>query len=272
MMELLKPLRSSSLKEVFVQRFEDLILSGQLPIGAKLPAERALAERLGVSRPVVHSGLIELAARGLVKMKPRVGAVVNDYRREGSLALLGSLVNHGEGTFAPSLLDGLLRMRALVQTEAVRLAALHHGDAELAELRAVIASERQVDPGAVDRVVDLDFSFHHLIAIASGNPIYPMLVKSFEPAERNLSRQFFSQADRVSTVFDRHSAIVEAISVRDAACAIDLMSELLEQGRSTLQGDVELGRDAGEGPLADDTQGGSSRASVRGGGSPAGGL
>jgi GntR family transcriptional repressor for pyruvate dehydrogenase complex len=239
MMDLLKPLRSSSLKEVFVQRFEDLILSGQLPIGAKLPPERTLAERLGVSRPVVHSGLIELAARGLVTMKPRVGTVVNDYRREGSLALLGSLVNHGEGTFAPSLLDGLLSMRALLQTEAVRLAANNHGDAELAELESIIVEEQQLDHGALDRVVDLDFTFHHLIAIASGNPIYPMLVKSFEPAERNLLKQFFVERSLVASVFGRHRAIVEAIAARDADRAVDLMTELLDHGRTMLQRHID---------------------------------
>jgi DNA-binding FadR family transcriptional regulator len=234
MMDLLKPLHSVSLKEVFVQRFEDLILSGQLPIGAKLPPERALAERLGVSRPVVHSGLVELAARGLVTVKPRVGTVVNDYRREGSLALLGSLVNHGEGTFAPSLLDGLLSMRALLQTEAVRLAAINRSDSELAELEAILVEEDSVDHDDTDRVVDLDFSAHHLIAIASGNPIYPMLVKSFEPTERNLLKQFFADRALVAPVFDRHRAIVDAIRERDAERAVGLMRELLEHGRTTL--------------------------------------
>ena len=87
MIEILQPLRTASLKEAFIERLEELILSGEVSIGEKLPSERALAEKLGVSRPVVHEGLVELAARGLVTLKPRVGAEVNDYRRQGSLAL-----------------------------------------------------------------------------------------------------------------------------------------------------------------------------------------
>ncbi len=54
MQDLLKPIKTESLKEVFVARFEDLILSGKLSIGQKLPSERELAMQLNVSRPVVH--------------------------------------------------------------------------------------------------------------------------------------------------------------------------------------------------------------------------
>ena len=82
MQDMLKPLKTESLKEVFISRFENLILTGRLAIGQKLPPERELALQLGVSRPVVHEGLVELAAKGLVKLKPRAGAVVNDYRME----------------------------------------------------------------------------------------------------------------------------------------------------------------------------------------------
>ncbi len=51
MQELLKPIRTASLKDVFINRFEKLILSGTFPVGQKLPSERELALQLGVSRP-----------------------------------------------------------------------------------------------------------------------------------------------------------------------------------------------------------------------------
>ena len=110
MQQLLKPLKTDSLKDVFVQRFEELILSGALSIGQKLPPERELALMLGVSRPVVHEGLVDLENKGLVTMKPRVGTVVNDYRREGSLSLLNSLVSYNRGRLEPAILDSLLEI------------------------------------------------------------------------------------------------------------------------------------------------------------------
>ncbi len=54
MKKLLAPIRAKSLKEVFIERFESLILSGKLEAGQRLLSERELAEALGVSRPVVH--------------------------------------------------------------------------------------------------------------------------------------------------------------------------------------------------------------------------
>ena len=90
MKAMLQPIKTESLTEIFVLRFEELILSGKLSIGEKLPSERELSLQLNVSRPVVHEGLMELAHKGLVIMKPRVGAVISDYRNNGSLAILNS--------------------------------------------------------------------------------------------------------------------------------------------------------------------------------------
>ena len=59
--EKLSPL---GLKEVFVQRLQGMILSGELLVGSKLPPERTLAEQMQISRTVVNSGLAELAEQG----------------------------------------------------------------------------------------------------------------------------------------------------------------------------------------------------------------
>jgi len=53
--------------------------------------------QLGVSRPVVHEGLLELAARGLVTIRPRHGAIVSDYRTQGSVTMLASLLAYQQG-------------------------------------------------------------------------------------------------------------------------------------------------------------------------------
>jgi DNA-binding FadR family transcriptional regulator len=192
MIEILQPLRPASLKDALVERLEELILSGHVSIGDKLPSERVLALQLGVSRPVVHEGLVELAARGLVTLKPRVGAQVNDYRRQGSLALLNSLISYRQGALDPALLEGLLSLRRLLESETARLAARNRTRDDLHELEQVLAREQKVDPRNIDALVDVDFDFHHRVALASGNPIYPMFINSFELAAKNLAAQFFA--------------------------------------------------------------------------------
>jgi len=130
---LIEPIRTDSLKEVFVLRFEELILSGKIKIGQKLPSERELALQLGVSRPVVHEGLVELASRGMVSLKPRFGATVNDYRKEGSITLLASLIGYQKGKLEPELLESLLQMRQLLEPAFARFAAQNRTQDHLRE-------------------------------------------------------------------------------------------------------------------------------------------
>jgi GntR family transcriptional regulator, transcriptional repressor for pyruvate dehydrogenase complex len=233
----LEPLQTRSLKELFVDRFERLILSGELAIGQKLPSERELALQLGVSRPVVHGGLAQLEARGLVQLKPRSGAVVTDYRRSGSLALLNSLINYHRGVLEPSLLLGMLEMRQLVEVEAVRLAANRRGDEDLERLVRLVDAEAAADPEDWQRVTDLDFDVHHGVALASGNAIYPLFIKSCEPAYKNLSGQFFTESSVVPRVIAYHRELIEALQQRDERGAVGVMRRLLQHGRDVL-GDV----------------------------------
>ena len=57
---------SPSLKDLFISHIEAMILSGELPVGQKLPPERQLAQSMGVSRAVVNSGVVELERRGFL--------------------------------------------------------------------------------------------------------------------------------------------------------------------------------------------------------------
>ena len=93
----IEPLQVNSLTGACITRLEELVLSGELRAGERLPAERDLAARLGVSRPVLHEALLDLSAKGLVTILPRRGVVVNDYRKSGSTAILSSLLSYHQG-------------------------------------------------------------------------------------------------------------------------------------------------------------------------------
>jgi GntR family transcriptional regulator, transcriptional repressor for pyruvate dehydrogenase complex len=228
--DLLAPLHSVSLKDVFVERFEQLILSGRLPIGEQLPSERALAQQLNVSRPVVHDGLVDLAARGLVTTQPRVGTVVNDFRQQGSLALLTSLLGHGD----PSLVRGLLDVRMLMESETARLAAIYRSDEDLAALRDVLERERAFGALSPEQLVAVDFDFHHRVALASGNPVYAMFMKSLQPAHAGLAGRFFVAIGDPAPIFAGHREVVRAIRKQDPDLARELMQELLDHGEQVV--------------------------------------
>jgi DNA-binding FadR family transcriptional regulator len=233
--DILRPIRKESLKDVFVARFEDLILSGKFSIGEKLPSERELALRLGVSRPVVHDGLMDLVSKGLVSMKPRVGTIVNDYRREGSLSMLTSLVNYQNGKLDPRLFESMVEMRMLFEVETARLAAVRRTKEQLEELKGLLEEEAKVDSREIQRIAEFDFGFHHLVAMATGNFIYPLLLNSFRQVYTSFTKRFFADPEMVSVVFGFHRELAEAIEGKDETRAVEVMTRLLNHGRDRLQ-------------------------------------
>ena len=235
MYELLKPLKTESLVDIFIRRFEELILSGKISIGDKLLSERELAMQLGVSRSVVHEGLIELEARGLVKMKPRVGTIVNDYRRNGSLTLLNSLVEFSSGIPGPDILDSMLKMRILFETETASLAALNRSDEHLNEFQFIIDEEKNINRTDVERISSLDFDFHLLIAISSGNVVYPLMLNSFKEVYTNLTREFFRDSSVIEFVFDQHEKLFRAIEKKDEKGAVKIMKAIIAHGEVHLK-------------------------------------
>lgn len=232
---LLQPIKTDSLKEVFVVRFEELILSGQLKIGQKLPSERELARKLRVSRPVVHEGLVELASRGLVSLKPRFGATVNDYRKEGSLTLLSSLVQYGKGSLEPELADSLLEMRMLMEPAFASQAARNRTREQVREFYRHVEKEELTDLRSIRAITDLDFEFHLIVSVASGNSVYPLLLNSFRPVYTNLSGQFFRDPNVGTAVHTYHRKLAKAIEAGDAKKAAAVMKELLRHGETFLR-------------------------------------
>jgi GntR family transcriptional regulator, transcriptional repressor for pyruvate dehydrogenase complex len=233
--QILEPIKTDSLKAVFVIRFEELILSGKFKIGQRLPSERELALQLGVSRPVVHEGLVELASRSLVSLKPRIGAVVNDYRKEGSITLLSSLIQYQKGKLDPQLMDSLLQLRLLMETQFTILAAQNRTKEQISEFHQLLQGEESTDFRNIQSITDLDFEFHLLVAIASGNTVYPLLLNSFRQVYTNLSGQFFKDSQVVNVVRKYHRDLVQALENKDAKKAVSIMKMLLRHGEKYLR-------------------------------------
>jgi len=234
------PLKVQSLKEACVARLEQLILSGELQIGERLPSERDFAAQIGVSRPVLHEALVDLDAKGLVKIEPRRGVFVCDYRRSGSLAMLSSLLTYHEGQLDPAFLQSMLDMRLMLETETARLAALNRTAEQLSEFRALLVQEQAAAGGAPESLTSLDFSFHLAISIASGNLVYPLIINSFQGVYTSLTGEFFRKyggTQVVETVRQFHLRLVEAIAAKEAENARSVMLEMLRHGEQYLKGE-----------------------------------
>ncbi|MFW5769580.1 MAG: FadR/GntR family transcriptional regulator, partial [Spirochaetota bacterium] len=163
MEQLLKPLKTTSLKQEVISYFENLILSGKLEPGDRLPPERELAEKLEVSRPIIHEGLVELAATGLVSITPRRGTFINDYLHDGNLGVVNSLLDYqSTDDLDPGILINLLDFRLNVETATAAKAAEKRTEEHLARYEAILEEELNLSGLGKEHIADIDFRFHHL--------------------------------------------------------------------------------------------------------------
>jgi len=233
------PVQAQSLTEACIEHLERMILSGELAINERLPSERDFAARLKVSRPILHQALVDLEAKGLVRIEPRKGVYISDYRRDGSLAMLSSLLAYHDGRLAPELNQSMIDMRLLVETETARLAAQNRTAAHMSDLRRLLDAEHQAAGEDPQALTDLDFSFHHTIAIASGNLVYPLLVNSFKDVYTSLTGEFFRRhfnSGVIETVRRFHQDLVDALERRDPDSAAQTMAGMLRHGEKFLKG------------------------------------
>ena len=234
-MAVFKQVPLESLKDRVADQLEDLILSGQLEIGQKLPSERDLAAKLGVGRPLVHEALVELESCDLVDMKPRSGTVVNDYRRHGSLAILDALLRYNKGELEPRLFEGVIELRLLFEQESIRHAAKKRTAADLAFIAQILEDEKTADLQDYEAVTQLDFSFHLAVTIASQNMVYPLILNSFRKIYTSYSGKYFEAGNSAEKVFIVHRKIYDALRRRDADEAEALMKGLVKYGSSVLR-------------------------------------
>ena len=235
----IKSIQAQSLKDACIERLEHMILSGELMIGECLPSERDFAARLNVSRPVLHQALVDLETKGLVRIEPRKGVFISDYRRNGSLAILSSLLSFHDSQLSSELSKSMIDMRLLVETEVARLAAENRTSAQMTELRQLLEAERQAAGEDPQALTDLDFTFHHTVAIASGNLVYPLILNWFKDVYTSLTGEFFRRnfnTGVIEEVHRYHHRVVDALERQDPDAAVQAMSEMLKHGEKYLKG------------------------------------
>ncbi|MCM0647830.1 GntR family transcriptional regulator [Clostridium swellfunianum] len=171
-------LTSPSLKDLFIRELETMILSGKLPIGEKLPPERELAKSMQVSRAVVNSGISELARKGFLTIKPRIGTFVADYRRNGTMDTLISIMNYNGGILRKSDIRSIIEIRIAFDSMAVESCIPKITDDEIAILKGYV---KQMDEtNSTREISELAFKFYHELAFLSGNTLTPMIFSSFK--------------------------------------------------------------------------------------------
>ena len=121
-----------SIKELFIQQLEGMILSGELRPGDKLPTERELADTMKVSKTVVHEGLRELHRLGFLDIASRKGVTVADYAQTGSLDTLMAIMQYHGGLPDKKTAESILKLRYYLEGPAMEELADHHTPGDIA--------------------------------------------------------------------------------------------------------------------------------------------
>ncbi|MDZ4093967.1 MAG: FCD domain-containing protein, partial [Paracoccaceae bacterium] len=211
--------QTEKLSQTVVRQIELLILRGVLRPGERLPSERELSERMGVSRPSLRDAVAELEERGLLISKPGAGIYVAEVLGSAfSPALIQLFATHDDAVF-----DYLSFRRDLEGLAAERAARLG-SDTDLKVVDTVFR-KMEVAHGKRDPSceAELDAQFHMAIIEASHNVVMLHMMRSMfdllrEGVFYNRQKMFKSRMTR-DMLLDQHRAINNGIQARDPGAA-----------------------------------------------------
>lgn len=229
-----KKIASPSLKELFVEQLEHMILSGNIAIGEKLPPERQLAETMQVSRGVVNSGLAELEKKGFLEIHPRSGTYVSDYRNKGTLDTLIAIMNYNGGKLRSDEIRSILQVRIALDTLAVDLCIDRVTDDELGIMDEHVKNIRTAD--SIPEAVENAYAFQNDLAMFSGNTLIPLIFHSFKAPVFTLWHRFCILYG-IQALYSNNSGLLDFIKARDKENAINWINTSISE---SIDGSREL--------------------------------
>ncbi len=173
-------LYAPSLKELFIQQLQDRILSGDLPMGTRLPPERELCEKMHVSRAVVNAGITELSRQGFLEVRPRQGAFIADYRRNGNMDTLLAIMHYNGGVLGKEEIRSILEVRWGLEQMAIGRAIDFASDEALEHLGTYVTALGSHPLPSPAQAAEIAFQFHHEMTLTGGNTILPLIYSSFK--------------------------------------------------------------------------------------------
>ena len=148
--------------------------SGRLHPGERLPAERRLAEQLGVGRAHVRAAFQKLEFYVILRTYPQSGTVVAQEQMQVLERLITDALQIEQYDFA-----SLVYVRALLETEAVRLCARNRTDEDLAAIEAALVECEE--KFYTEERVSKDFAYHQALARGAHNPVIASLLLVITP-------------------------------------------------------------------------------------------
>ena len=215
----LETIKSQRLYVKVAEQISKLVRDGNIKVGDKLPAERDLAERLGVSRPTIREAMIALELSGTVEIRTGSGIYIID-QKPGL-----TLVDEGVGPFE------IMDTRYIIETEACALAAIHITDEQIVQLKQALI-EMEEEEKQLNSSEQADMKFHLIIAEASQNSAISAIVAWLWELRNksHLSTVFMAKVrdEGIHPSINEHKKIIEALEKRNPEKARNAMKLHIE--------------------------------------------
>lgn len=206
----IKSVSRSTLSKQVVEHIVQLLISGQMKSGDKLPPEIELMNELDVSRPVLREALSALETLEVITRKTREGTYFNN--KIGSHPFLVMLALSADN------LPAIIEARMALELGLVTIAAEKINDEQLGRLRKtidLIAESKDNNYGEIDK------EFHRIIALSADNSVVEGMINSLLITHDQTDREI-RYRERDLTV-EHHTAIYHALTKRDSYEAFNQM-------------------------------------------------
>lgn len=216
----MKQQQQSQQVETVLRYIKDMIYSGQLKPGERLPAERRMAELLGVSRAHVRIAIQKLEVYGIVRTWPQSGTVVAQEKMQVLESRITDVLKIDRYDFA-----SLVFVRVMLEVEAIKLCAKNRTDEDLRNIEDALdlLEERFETP---ERVA-LDYAFHQAIAQGTHNPVLASLLLIITPDVIKHYQRYKVCIVPTEDVFREHREMLEYIRRQDEAGAEQILRQHL---------------------------------------------
>ncbi len=233
--------RSSSTSSIdqFIRTIRDLVHSGKLHSGDRLPSETVLQSQYGMNRHHVRQALQLLELYGIVRIIPQSGTYLTNLGPKAIESLIDNVLSLNEPDF-----ESLADTRAVLEIRAAELAASKSGPEEVRHLEEVLQRLReQVEQG--ERGLEEDYALHLKIAQLSKSTMLTSLIGMIVPLCLEYSQSVRAGIQNARRALSEHEAIVEAIRAGDSARAASAMRLHME---ATFRATLALMGGRGAGP------------------------
>ncbi|MBQ4913655.1 FadR family transcriptional regulator [Maribacter sp. MMG018] len=217
-LEILTNNDNQEIQNGIISNIRDLINYKNLEPGDKLPSERMLSEKFGVSRSNVREAIQKLEFYGILKSKPQSGTFVADIGQVAMNGMLDDILRLKTPDF-----KSLVETRILLELKTVRLASQRRTDKDLEKMEQALEAYKQKVTNGEDAVQE-DLLFHLAIAKASGNSTMNTFMLIITPEIiTNFEKYHVCDKNQAFMGIQEHQDIFEAIKAQDPQLAKEKM-------------------------------------------------